>query len=1107
MDNRPVIPLEISPDLADTLTQTNQTITDIVDDDVAIVTWLVEPDGSLAVCAQANAGDKVGEALHLLANTDDFAMTCFTTAALQERDDLSAAQDFVAKAYARTRDWRSGRAYPLQTKEARYGALAVYSIGRQGLTRRAQRQIEAMINLIPSALESHYQTYILVRLNQLSQTLTTLTPDSANSYRDLLQTVVNYALGVLRADTVSLYEYDQGEKSFLLPAIHAGKHFHLATAPEIRKSDSMYSLIEFGEPRYVKFAHSSFLAEEREVEYENYPKERYVIREQIESTAILPLQVEQQKTGLLFISYRTPQAFSAQQRGVIEAFAAQVATVVLNARLYRNITEQAKQLDKIREITGVIHEELDIQVTLDEAVKQLAQLFNVPQSALVLFNEDNETSRLAAEYISPDCQECISAKELATVIPLKGNQSIEWMKHEKRPLRVTDAQNDPILAPVHKVMRDRHTVSIMIVPLISRTGDVFGTIGLDVVGEKREFTEEEANLAQLVANQIAIAYENAALYEKREDLARQLERKVDNLNALNDIGQKLSSLVEATEEDIIDSIRDQANEVAPGQNIYIALYNHKTDEISFPLYQEEKAGEVTRKDIPSRGLNREKLGKTEEIMLTGESLLHKTRHESIDWYSKPNHQEFVGDMPASWLGVPMVVAGKVMGVIAVYHMEQEYYYDESDLDIFTTLASQAAIALQNARLYRRAADAIHNLQEIGQHLTTQVNISKEKVQEILHDAAHQITQADGVYIAWYNGPTKEITGQLCQSGEHHKSLTSRTLDENNQDRTEWVILNRHPLLHRTKQEVEDWYNEAPNRCDFNKEAIGSTFVVPIIIENQAVGALGIFDTKREYIFDELHVEILETIASQVAIALNNATLYDRIAANLSVTTLGTAMAALQHRISNTLNIIPPSIKRLRSRVDLQDNTIRETLEIIDRNVEYVNDMVIRVQELLQNVNKQPIDINALLADIIGKVQDSQPETIRTSIEVIPKFDEAIPYIEISVSQIAEVIRNLVENAYKVMPSGGQLTVSSRYISQQVHIWVQDTGSGIPPNIKEKLFRKPVPSKEPGGGSGLGLWLSHLILQTIGGSIKMERTGETGTIFLVTIPGPQSGGET
>ena len=142
---------------------------------------------------------------------------------------------------------------------------------------------------------------------------------------------------------------------------------------------------------------------------------------------------------------------------------------------------------------------------------------------------------------------------------------------------------------------------------------------------------------------------------------------------------------------------------------------------------------------------------------------------------------------------------------------------------------------------------------------------------------------------------------------------------------------------------------------------------------------------------------------------------------------------------------------------------------------------------------------------MGKLREQwRVDPARSMIEVVLDLDDSIPLIRAPIGQVAEVFRNLVDNAYRAMKDGGQLTVTSRYTDGTIQVRVQDTGRGIPPAVQKRLFIRPVPSREPGGGAGLGLWLSRLMLQSIGGDIAVEKSAPTGTAMLVQIPAPRTG---
>jgi signal transduction histidine kinase len=279
----------------------------------------------------------------------------------------------------------------------------------------------------------------------------------------------------------------------------------------------------------------------------------------------------------------------------------------------------------------------------------------------------------------------------------------------------------------------------------------------------------------------------------------------------------------------------------------------------------------------------------------------------------------------------------------------------------------------------------------------------------------------------------------------------------------------------------------------------------MIVGEKVLGVIAAYHPDLDYVYDENDLQILTTMASQAAIALENANLYaaarEELIAARQLAALGTVTAAIQHRINNTLNIIGPNITRLRKRVDTSDETIQEILDIIERNTKYTSDYITRIQEPLKETEFQAVDINASLRDAQAQVWGQyQDRAGFGAVAVTYNLDDAVPLIEAFLGQITEIFRNLIENSHKAMGAdGGTLTIVSRRVDDRLEVEIQDTGPGIPANIRDKLFIKPVPSRKPGEGSGLGLWLTNLLLQKYAGEISIEKTGADGTTMLVSLP--------
>jgi GAF domain-containing protein len=221
---------------------------------------------------------------------------------------------------------------------------------------------------------------------------------------------------------------------------------------------------------------------------------------------------------------------------------------------------------------------------------------------------------------------------------------------------------------------------------------VLGVIAIRNLQQENVYDETDEQILSSIANQAAIALDNASLYYKTNQA---LKRRVQALNVLNKVGQTLTSGTRLKEDEILKLIYEQICGLTSTQNVYIALYDEVTKVIRFgPIVERDQ-----RIRFESRKVDAEHYGKTEEIILTRRPILHRTRQESEVWYKLPEHQDFIGHVQASYLGVPMIIGERVLGVLAIYDWEREYAYDEQDLQLLSSMANQTAIAIDNARLF------------------------------------------------------------------------------------------------------------------------------------------------------------------------------------------------------------------------------------------------------------------------------------------------------------------------------------------------------------------------------------------------------------------------
>jgi GAF domain-containing protein len=710
---------------------------------------------------------------------------------------------------------------------------------------------------------------------------------------------------------------------------------------------------------------------------------------------------------------------------------------------------------------------------------------------------DETTGQLAFPFAVSNGKELETGKGKWAPRPYKGRAVLpDYVMEIGHPVLTEPDLTNWMVANKVEYWEDPVPLSWLGAPMVVGT-KVLGVLVAENYGKARAFDSGARTVLSSIASRTATAIANARLYER--------------LDRLNEVGQRLTAGIRLRKDEILELIYKQASQLMDTRNMYIALYDEETDMVSFGLAMKDGKRVDVKKE---KGWAPRQAGKgrTEEIIRTKMPIFHTTKAEAEAWYAQPEHIEYVGKVSASWLGVPMMVGEKVLGVIATHHPTRDYVYSRDDLEVLQTMANQAAIAMDNAVLYydinqnleRRLKD-LQVLNKVGQRLTSGIRLRRDEILELIYEQASQLMDTRNMYIALYDEETDIVSfGLAMQDGkrvdvEKEKGWAPRKAGKG---ATEEVIRIKEPLLLRTRQDTEDWYAK-------HVEYIGlvpSTWLgVPMMIEDKVIGVIALLNNEADNAYSEDDQEVLQTMAGQAAIAIENARLYKQLEreyveleteyiAREQLAALGTATAALQHRVSNTLNLVNPGIMRLRRRIDPNDKEAAKTLDIMERNVRYTSQIISRLQEPLKEEVTTVTDVNSRLKEIVQDVREKEPEMCQKVSFDFDGLSPGIPRIEIGTGQLTEVFRNLVENACKAMQSqGGTLSISSRLVDRTIEVEFQDTGPGIPPNILDRLF---------GAGTGLGLWLSKLILQKYGGDIEVKETSNKGTTMLICLPATQ-----
>ena len=422
--------------------------------------------------------------------------------------------------------------------------------------------------------------------------------------------------------------------------------------------------------------------------------------------------------------------------------------------------------------------------------------------------------------------------------------------------------------PNLEILRHKDFKALFALPL-EANNQILGVLFFNYL-KPRQFTRDDITVGTIFGEYAASTLYNYRLITKILQKDDELKEYSHSLEVLNEIGRELTAEIKS-EAAIIELVHQQASRLMNMSDSYIALFDKETNEIRFPLML--KGGDAI--EMLPRQFGK---GGTEEIIKTGKPLFHRTKAEARVWYDQ--HEDYLGEIQSSWIGVPIAIAGRVLGVIAAYDWQYDNVYGDADLEVMQVIASQTAIALENARKYydvfQQLVNRNHSLEvlnEIGRELTAEIK-SEAAIIELVHQQASRLMNMSDSYIALFDKETNEIRFPLMLKGGDAIEMLPRQFGKGG---TEEIIKTGKPLFHRTKAEARAWYDQHE---DFVGEIASSWIGVPIATAGGVLGVIAAYDWQYDNVYGDADLEVLQVIASQTAIALENANLYNNVIRNL-----------------------------------------------------------------------------------------------------------------------------------------------------------------------------------------------------------------------------------
>lgn len=508
--------------------------------------------------------------------------------------------------------------------------------------------------------------------------------------------------------------------------------------------------------------------------------------------------------------------------------------------------DRVTELSILYEISGLPTRLKDLDQIARLATEKAARLLGSDVAVCYLYQSRQKV-------LHPQGARGIRARRLADLPLAELDAAITRAIAEKRPLAWHSGAGDA----VPNLLGPRYPVQAAIGAPMRIDDELLGFIYAARL-KSRPFSESEQSLYGVLADRVASAVENARSFLT-------LERRVGELQTLNQVGQVLAQSLEI--EELLTNLHAQVAAVMDANTFFVTLVDEAADEWVTVFHLER--GERQPVERMAR-----RLGLTGYIMRTGRALLLSTQDENMS-FLRGQGVELIGEQAKSWLGVPLVMGQDVVGVMAVQSYEHAHRYDEHDRALLTTIASQAAVALDNARLFQDVEEARREqLRQFRQlealHRLTLALSEKQRdlntVMELLMERALVLLNCDGGAL-W-----------LWRERDENLELVYEKQQTGDWDRVGRVLRPGDGLVGRAYAErrmvaVDDYANWPGRTRDFADIPFVSALAAPLIWQDDVIGVLT-FDRAEKRPFIENERYLAELLVAQAAAALQNTRLLE-----------------------------------------------------------------------------------------------------------------------------------------------------------------------------------------------------------------------------------------
>ena len=747
------------------------------------------------------------------------------------------------------------------------GALAVMSTRLDAFSPQDKRLLGLFANQVSVAMEN---ARLYAREKQLAHYLRSLNQAMVRAAAGLnietvVQTVAQCLVEECDATFARVWLTDESGEYLILRA-SAGLYTHLdGSRARISIADDSHKLGIVARERQPLITN--------QVQREPYFDSAWAEREGIVAFAGYPIVANEELLGVIALFSRQPLA--PEMLDVLGTFVNQVAVALTNVRLYdaeRRRTARLAALQKLGIELATLHEESTILNTL---IKRVADLAESATCTVMLVDEARSEAVLAAQTGLPEDTRTLRVPLTLPII----RHSLETGE----PILVPNIDRD---APALRAVLVRKDIRSFFAYPMLRQGRALGYITLSTL-TPRTPSDSEISAYRLLADRAAAALENARLFkalerelDERERVDAALQRRLADLSALFTVS---SALREAKRlNDMLPIILDKTVEVLQADSGALFCLDEKIHAL---------VAQVTRGKLAGmRGL---KLGLGEGLCgyVAQTCAPYPFADLAADPHTGARVQPFVKGVQGG-VCVPLLAGEQLVGTLIVGSDNPRRFTDD-EVRLLTAIGDMASSAIKRTSLFEELEHRVHELSvlfDVGKMVTASLRV-EDMVEFVMNAVTKTVRAEGGALFLWDEGEERLVMRAVVGAPP---ALVGHVKYRSGEGLAGWVLLERRPANVSNAADDPRWKLEPEQESALSSGRINCVLIVPLIAGENVLGTLSVANKIGAPGFTESDESLLTTLAGQIAIAIENAGLYEDVR-DLSVATIRSLATAIDAR--------------------------------------------------------------------------------------------------------------------------------------------------------------------------------------------------------------------